>query len=1736
MHATDPDGTVPTLTAIGIPTNATFVDSLNGAGSFVFNPDYTQSGAINVTFISSDGTLADSEVVAITVTNVNLPPVLDSIRAKTVAENGNLTFRTHATDPDGTIPTLTAVGVPLNATFVDSLNGAGSFVFNPDFTQSGVINVTFITSDGTLADSEVVAITVTNTNRSPVLDSIRAQTVAENANLTFRTHAADPDGNIPTLTAVGAPLNATFVDSLNGAGSFVFNPSFAQSGVYNVTFIASDGTLADSEVVAITVTNTNRDPVLDSIRAKTVAENANLTFRIHATDPDGNAPAFTALGVPANAALVDSGNGAGSFVFNPDFNQSGVFNVTFIASDGTLADSELVTITVTNTNRTPVLDSIRTRTITEGGTLSIRVHAVDADGDLITLFTSFLPQNAVFVDSGNGAGLFTFQPSFVQSGTYFISFAAEDPAGAIDNELVRINVLEAGNQCPVLDPIGPKFVQESILLRFRTHATDPDATIPSLTAVNLPLHATFVDSTNGAGSFSFTPDNTQSGTFNVTFIASDGTLADSEIVVITVSNVNLPPVLDSIRAKTVAEGANLSVRVHATDPDGNAPSLSAVGLPVNAAFVDSLNGAGSFVFNPDFTQSGVFNVTFITSDGFLADSEVVAITVTNTNRAPVLDSIRAKSVAENANLTFRTHAVDPDGNIPTLTAIGVPLNATFVDSLNGAGSFVFNPDFTQSGVFNVTFITSDGTLADSEVVVITVTNTNRPPVLDSIRAKTVAENANLTFRAHATDPDGTIPTLAVVGAPLNSTFVDSLNGAGSFVLNPDFTQAGVYNVTFITSDGTLADSELVVITVTNTNRAPVLDSIRAQTVAENTNLTFRTHATDPDGTIPTLTALGVPANATFVDSLNGAGSFVFNPSFTQSGVFNVTFITSDGTLADSEVVTITVTNTNRPPVLDPIGAKSVLEGGTLVFRTHGSDPDGTIPTFVALGVPLNATFVDSLNGAGSFTFNPAFSQSGTYPVTFITTDGSLADSEIVVITVSNTNLAPVLDSIRAKTVAEGATLSFRAHATDPDATIPSLTAVNLPLNAVFVDSGNGAGSFTFNPSYTQAGSYNVTFISSDGSLADSELVVITVTNTNLPPVLDSIRARTVAENANLSFRTHATDPDGNIPNLSAVGVPLHATFVDSLNGSGSLVFNPDFTQAGVFNVTFIASDGILADSEIVVITVTNVNRPPVLDSIRARTVAENVNLTFRTHASDPDGAIPTLTALGVPVNATFVDSLNGAGSFSFNPDFTQTGVYNVTFIASDGTLADSELVTITVTNTDRAPVLDSIRAQSVAENANLTFRTQATDPDGTTPTLTAVGVPLNATFVDSLNGAGSFVFNPDFSQSGVYNVTFIASDGTLADSELVTITVTNTNRPPVLDPIGAKSVLEGGTLVFRTHGSDPDGTVPSFAALGVPLNATFVDSLNGAGSFTFNPAFSQSGTYPVTFITTDGSLADSEVVVITVSNTNLSPVLDSIRAKTVAEGANLTFRTHATDPDGTIPSLSAVGVPLNATFVDSLNGAGSLVFNPDYTQSGVFSVTFIASDGSLADSEVVTITVTNTNLPPVLDSIRAKTVAENANLTFRTHATDPDGTIPTLAVAGAPLNSAFVDSLNGAGSFVFNPDFTQAGVYNVTFVTSDGTLADSELVVITVTNTNRAPVLDSIHAKTVAENANLTFRTHASDPDGAIPTLTALGVPVNATFVDSLNGAGSFVFNPDFSQAGVFNVTFIPSDGSLADS
>ncbi|MCX6832239.1 MAG: hypothetical protein NT028_08930 [candidate division Zixibacteria bacterium] len=187
------------------------------------------------------------------------------------------------------------------------------------------------------------------------------------------------------------------------------------------------------------------------------------------------------------------------------------------------------------------------------------------------------------------------------------------------------------------------------------------------------------------------------------------------------------------------------------------------------------------------------------------------------------------------------------------------------------------------------------------------------------------------------------------------------------------------------------------------NRAPQLTSVEPKFVREGDTLRFSIWAVDPDDTTPTLSAVNLPSRASFIDNGGGTGRFLFMPDTGQAGEYQVTFVASDGEFADSDMVSLKVTEArNRAPMLRIFGSRMVVVGGTLVLDVMASDSDGTTPVVTASGLPENAVFTNDTLAYYTFTFTTDSSQVGDHDILFVASDGSLADSEVVTIRVGGT--------------------------------------------------------------------------------------------------------------------------------------------------------------------------------------------------------------------------------------------------------------------------------------------------------------------------------------------------------------------------------------------------------------------------------------------------------------------------------------------------------------------------------------------------------------------------------------------------------------------------------------------------------------------------------------------------------------------------------------------------------------
>ncbi len=81
-----------------------------------------------------------------------------------------------------------------------------------------------------------------------------------------------------------------------------------------------------------------------------------------------------------------------------------------------------------------------------------------------------------------------------------------------------------------------------------------------------------------------------------------------------------------------------------------------------------------------------------------------------------------------------------------------------------------------------------------------------------------------------------------------------------------------------------------------------------------------------------------------------------------------------------------------------------------------------------------------------------------------------------------------------------------------------------------------------------------------------------------PPVLQPIADRVTYEGKGVSFLIQASDPDGTRPRLSAAPLPFGAQFSDRGDGSALLSWTPIPGQAGLYAITYQASDGTLQAS------------------------------------------------------------------------------------------------------------------------------------------------------------------------------------------------------------------------------------------------------------------------------------------------------------------------------------------------------------------------------------------------------------------------------------------------------------------------------------------------------------------------------------------------------------------------------
>lgn len=160
------------------------------------------------------------------------------------------------------------------------------------------------------------------------------------------------------------------------------------------------------------------------------------------------------------------------------------------------------------------------------------------------------------------------------------------------------------------------------------------------------------------------------------------------------------------------------------------------------------------------------------------------------------------------------------------------------------------------------------------------------------------------------------------------------------------------------------------------NLAPILDPIGNKTVNEEELLTFTISAIDPDKDPLTYSAQNLPRGAIFKIFNSTTRIFSWTPSDGQAASYQVAFTVSDGSLSDSEIITITVLAKEEVPkqipiaIINSISPNPALEGKTVTFQGSGTDTDGSITGYswrssIDGQLSTQATFITSNLSVGT---------------------------------------------------------------------------------------------------------------------------------------------------------------------------------------------------------------------------------------------------------------------------------------------------------------------------------------------------------------------------------------------------------------------------------------------------------------------------------------------------------------------------------------------------------------------------------------------------------------------------------------------------------------------------------------------------------------------------------------------------------------------------------------------------
>ncbi|MEK7415108.1 MAG: PKD domain-containing protein, partial [Planctomycetota bacterium] len=1082
------------------------------------NADHSLSYSINLFDANSPGIYT---LALATPPNAPHPPVIQFIPDRTVKEGEQVSFIVDASDPDGTVPTISITGLlPGGAQFTPqaATNNVAhaAFSWTPATGQAGRYPITFTASDGTLTASATTVITVTTPTppAGPDTPVISQPGVATTVKILEPDLAVAASAN-PLDTAVNYEFeiysdagftnriaqNPNVPKTATGA-TWKVPVTLADNTNYYWRVRAYDGAVYSAWAVGRFFLNTANDaPSAPAIAAPvsgmTVDTPAPTLTVANSVDPDGEAvvygfEVYTDSTLSQKVAEVNSmaagANGATSWTVAPVLNDTTPYYWRASATDphGAKTYSAVANFLVDTTKPAPGVPGISAPavggvvstagvmlTVTNStkpagtvlnyyfeldkdksfGSLNIVRSGAVPEGQNVTGFsvTGLAENTRYYWRAKSGDGL--TESAWVY-GEFFVDQANDAPTIPV--------LLNPGNNAfvstrqPILE-VGPAVDPENDAIAYHIEVYS-DAALSNRVAERLTNNLTWlvepmlVDATtyywraraedlrggasawSAAGQFAVRTGQTSRPLLTV---VSPSTVVQTSGPTVSINW----EIDDPEHASTIAlyydsdnqgEDGTLIANSIAQDPASNVGSypwnISSLAPGTYYIYVQATNRNGTTTrYAP-----GAFLIPVPQPRGGITLTPTTALTTTEAGGTAAFTAALMSSPKADVTVGFTvTQPGEASVAPPELTFTAANWSSPQTVTVTGLPDCLNDGDQTYQ-VIPGKAMSADPDYNGVQATALTLVNrgstvgcpSNNLPVANAGPDQTVDAASTVVLTGSGTDSDGAInayqwtqtagPTVVITNAD---------KATASFIApSPGVDTALSFELTVTDNQGAVGKDSIGVTVRAKPNTAPVANAGLDRTVAMNSAVTLAGGGTDSDGTIAAYQWTQIAGPTVVLTGANTASAGFTAPVVTTPTVFGFTLTVTDNQGATGTASVAITVAPNQAPTANAGSAQTVNEGATVSLSGSGSDSDGTIASYAWTQTAGSAV---TLSGAASATATftaPQVSADTVLTFKLTVTDNSGATGEATVnVTVHDVAATQVLQNGTAVTGLSGAT-------------------------------------------------------------------------------------------------------------------------------------------------------------------------------------------------------------------------------------------------------------------------------------------------------------------------------------------------------------------------------------------------------------------------------------------------------------------------------------------------------------------------------------------------------------------------------------------------------------------------------------------------------------------------------------------------------------------------------------------